>query len=134
MYIKETEGMKSIAIDFTNSVICFMTDGQQGTEVLLGVSKKELKEYIPRKYYEQNSFTWNFINNTVSINQEYTPLDNEVITQDCFIPKKILPFPNLNKKYEEFLAVIGYQQIPMEEFLGELPRELRKLLGLDYGE
>lgn len=38
--------MKSIAIDFTNNMVCFMTAGQQGTEINYDLKKIALYQRL----------------------------------------------------------------------------------------
>lgn len=120
--------MKSIAIDFTNKVICIMTEGQQGTEHNPNVQKEQFHKYIPEKYKEANSFTWDFENETFSVNQDYVLHDGCIMTKDCFIPQVIIPLPGLKRKYQEFIRIMNYEEVNLKD---EMPIELRRLLGLD---
>lgn len=118
--------MKSISLDFTNEMICFMTEGQQGTERNPDIKKIKFHSFIPEKYRDYSSYTWNFENDTFSVNQDYVLLDGCIMTKDCFIPQFIMPMPGLGKRYEEFVAILGYEEV---NFIESLPEALRKLLG-----
>lgn len=120
--------MKSIALDFKNNRICFMTEGQQGTEQNPDLKKIAFNSFIPEKYRERNSFTWNFENETFAVNQDYELQEGCIMTKDCFVPEIIIPMPKLAKRYDEFVAIMGYEEVDLK---AEMPAALRKLLGLE---
>lgn len=120
--------MKSIAIDFTNNMVCFMTAGQQGTEINFDLKKIAFHSFIPEQFRERNSFTWNFENETFAVNQDYELHNGCIMTKDCFVPEFIIPMPKLGKRYDEFVAIMGYEEVDLN---AEMPAALRKLLGLE---
>ena len=120
--------MKSIAIDFKNNIVCIMTEGQQGTEQNPDLKKIKFHSFIPERFREYNSFTWNFENETFAVNQDYLLQDGCIMTKDCFIPQCIFPMRGLGKRFEEFIAIMDYEEVDIKE---GLPEELKKLLGLD---
>lgn len=125
--------MKSLAIDFTNKSLCIMNNGQEGTQYC-DVSKDALLKFIPERYRNYTSFTWNFENETLSMNQEYKLSENAIkrgaiITKDCFIPECIVPMPGLSSHYNEFLEILDLEEISGKDLLSELSPYLRKLLG-----
>lgn len=120
--------MKNISLDFTNGIVCIMTDAQQGTEINTGMEKTKLYSFIPEKYRGYNSFTWNFENETFAANQDHILQNGEIMTADCFIPQVIAPMPGLRKHYKEFTAILGYEEVNLK---AELPEALRKIFGLD---
>ena len=120
--------LKSIAIDFKNHVICFMTDGQQGTETNPYLEKVTLKNFIPEKYWEYESFTWNFQSETLAVNQEFIMRDGCIMTKENFVPQFIIPFHGLGKRFKEFISIMEYEEFNLVE---EMPTDLRKTLGLD---
>lgn len=63
--------MKSIGIDFSNRMLCIMTEGQQGTERAIEELSDISKFYcfIPEKYRNHTSYTWNFEDETFSVEQ-----------------------------------------------------------------
>ena len=61
--------MNSISLDFDNNMICFMTEGQQGTESNPDLKKVAFNSFIPEEFRDRNSFTWNFENETFAVNQ-----------------------------------------------------------------
>lgn len=120
--------MKSIALDFKNNMICIMTPGQQGTECNPDLKKIAFNSFIPEQFRDRNSFTWNFENETFSINKNYELHEGCIMTKDCFIPELIIPMPNLGIRYDEFIAILGYEEVDLKS---EMPAALRKLLGLE---
>ena len=120
--------MKSISLDFKNNRICIMTECQQGTEHGQDMKKIKFHSFIPEKYREYDSFTWNFEAETFAVNQNYELKDGCIMTKDCFIPLVILPMHGLKKRYEEFIAILGYEETAWNP--DDFPEELRGLLGL----
>ena len=120
--------MKSIALDFKNNMICFMTAGQQGTETNPDLKKVAFNSFIPEQFRDRNSFTWNFENETFAVNQDYELHEGCIMTKDCFVPECIIPRPKLGKRYDEFVAIMGYEEVDLK---AEMPEALRKLLGLE---
>jgi hypothetical protein len=108
-------------------MICFMTEGQQGTE-WNELNKIAFSSFIPEKYRERTSFTWNFEDEMFSVNQDYVLYDGCIMTKECFVPEIIMPMPGLGKRFDEFIAILGYEKV---NILSELPPELRRLLGLE---
>lgn len=120
--------MKSIALDFKNNMICFMTAGQLGTERNPNLKKVAFNSFIPKQLRDRNSFTWNFENETFAVNQDYELHEDCIMTKDCFVPEFIIPMPKLGKRYDEFIAIMGYEEV---NHIAEMPAALRKLLGLE---
>lgn len=120
--------MKSISLDFTNKMICIMADGQQGTEQKPDIKKVAFHSFIPEKYRDYNSFTWNFETETFTVNQDYVLHDGCIMTKDDFIPQFIIPMQGLKKRYDEFIAIMGYEEVDLKS---EMPEELKKMLGLE---
>ena len=126
--------MKSIAIDFKNQTICFMTEGQQGTEYLQDVSKDILFPFIPEAYRTEDSFTWDFEDGMFSVNRRISLSKGAIMTEDSFVPAKIMPMPSLKSRYSEFISLIGYEEINTMDMIKELPEEVWRLLGFDKEE
>lgn len=120
--------MKSISIDFKNHMLCIMKDGQHGTQLAPDFKKEEFYSFIPEKYRDGTSFTWNFENETFAVNQDYQLQDGSIMTEDCFIPHLIMPMKGLKKRYDKFIATLGLEEVDLK---AEMPEELRKLLGLE---
>lgn len=120
--------MNSITLDFTNHIVCIMSQGQQGTEFNPGLRKELFKSFIPERYLEHDSFTWNFENETFVVNQGYSAQVGSIITSDHFIPRLIVPMNGLKKRYKEFLSLMDYEEINIKD---ELPADLKRILGLD---
>ena len=119
--------MKSISLDFKNDRICIMNEGQQGTEHGEGLKKVKFNSFIPEKFREHSSFTWNFESETFAVNQDYILHPGCIMTKDCFIPEVILPMPGLKKRYEEFISILGYEEFSWKA--DDFPEELRGLFG-----
>ena len=119
--------MKSISLDFKNHTICIMKEGQKGTERNHTIKKVAFHSFIPEKYRENSSFTWDFENEKFSVNKDFTLEKGCIMTADCFIPQLIISMPGLKERYDEFVAIMGYEEVDLKE---EMPIELRKLLGL----
>lgn len=109
-------------------MVCIMTSGQQGTESNYDITKAALNSFIPEQYRTASSFTWNFEDETFSVNQDYTLPNGCIMTKECFVPKTIISMPGLGSRYEEFIAIIRYEQV---DLMAELPAALKKILGLE---
>lgn len=118
--------MKSIAIDFKNNRLCIMKKGQQGTE-LCNLKKEDFYEFIPEKYRDKLSFTWDFENETFAVNQDYELVAGCIMTKDCFIPQVILPLSGLAKQYDKFIKIMNYEEVNL---MDEMPDYLKEFLGL----
>lgn len=103
--------MKSIALDFNNRKICIINSAQETTELRPDVGKNLFHSFIPAKYRDYNSFTWNFESETFSVNQDYILHEGCIMTKDCFVPQCIIPMSGLRKKYNEFIAIIGCEEL-----------------------
>lgn len=118
--------MKSISIDFENNYLCIMIKGQQGTE-RCDFKKEDFYKFIPEKYRDKSSFTWNFENETIAVNQDYILHSGSIMTKDCFIPQVIVPLSGLARRYDKFIALMGYKEVNLVD---EMPDYLRQILGL----
>lgn len=105
-----------------------MTAGQQGTETNPDLKKIAFNSFIPEQFLDRNSFTWNFENETFAVNQDYELHEGCIMTKDCFVPECIIPMPKLSKCYEEFVAIMGYEEVDLK---AEMSATLSKLLGLE---
>ena len=120
--------MKSISIDFTNNMICIMSEGQQGTEHGFDLEKAKFKDFIPEEYFERSSFTWNFEDEIFAVNQDFILEQDCIMTKNDFVPTRILSMRGLKARYDDFLEMIGYEEVNL---IDEMDDELRSLLGLD---
>lgn len=112
--------MNSIAIDFKNHCVCIMKDNQRGTEINLSIGDKiKYASMFPSQELMESStsFTWNFEDNLFAVNEEYTMSGkpNEIMTEDCFIPVKIVTFSGLSEKYDEMKSLMGYEDVKWTE-------------------
>lgn len=119
--------MKSISIDFKNDRLCIMSAGQQGVEYCT-FKKKDFLPFIPAKYQDYNSFTWNFEDEIFAVNQDYELIPEAIMTPDCFVPTIMIPMPGLATQCDAFVELMGYEEVNL---IDEMPEELRKLLGLE---
>lgn len=117
--IEDKGGMNlnSIGIDFSNKMVCIMNSGQQGTQIVPAVKIEDFYDYIPEKYRDNTSFTWNFEDSTFTINEDYLLHPEAIMTKECFIPTVIIPMPGLGDNYKEFVARMGFEEVKIE---GEL--------------
>lgn len=106
--------MKAISLDFKNNMICIMTAGQQGTETNRELRKVAFNSFIPEQFRDRNSFTWDFENETFAVNQDYELHEGCIMTKDCFIPEIMIPMAKLSKRYDEFVAIMGYEEVDLE--------------------
>lgn len=118
--------MKSIAIDFKNNRLCIMSKGQQGTE-RCDLKKEDFYEFIPEKYRDRSSFTWDFEKETIAVNQDYELASGCIMTKDCFVPQVILPLSGLAKQYDKFIKIMNYEEVNL---MDEMPDYLKILFGL----
>ena len=104
--------MNSIAIDFKNHCVCIMKDNQHGTEINLSIGDKiKYASMFPSQ-------------------EEYNLPDNPdaIMTEDCFIPVKIVTFPGLSDKYEEMKSLMGYEDVKWtEDDFKDFPDEIKDL-------
>ena len=120
--------MRSISIDFNNNIICIMTEGQQGTEHAVDQPKVKFNSFIPEQFRENNSFTWNFEDELFVVNKDITLKAGCIMTEEDFVPHLIVPMPGLGKRYDEFIAIMGYEE---SSLLDEMDDVLKYLLGLE---
>lgn len=120
--------MKAISIDFKNNMICILIPGQQGTETNPNLKKVAFDSFIPEQFRDRNSFTWDFENETFAVNQDYELPDGCIMTMDCYVPEAIIPMAKLSKRYDEFVAIMGYEEV---ELKSEMTSVLLTLFGLD---
>jgi len=123
--------MKSLSVDFKNKTLCIMVGEQIGTQYC-DVPKEKFLAYIPKKYVNYTSYTWNFENDTIAMNQEYNMSKEAIergaiITKECFVAECIVPMPGLHSLYSKFLKLLDLEEITCEELFSGLPDPLRKL-------
>ncbi|MCQ2088320.1 MAG: hypothetical protein MJZ37_09720 [Bacilli bacterium] len=123
--------MKSIGIDFSNRMLCIMTEGQQGTErdieELSDISKFYC--FIPEQYRNHTSYTWNFEDETFSVNQDYCLEDGCIMTKECFVPEVIVPMPGLKKRWNEMTQLLDMEEVNLKEELKKDMPGIAKLFG-----
>lgn len=125
--------MNSIAIDFKNHCVCIMKDNQHRTEINLSIGDKiKYASMFPSQELmdSSSSFTWSFEDNLFAVNEEYNLPDNPdaIMTEDCFIPVKIVTFPGLSDKYEEMKSLMGYEDVKWtEDDFKDFPDEIKDL-------
>lgn len=126
--------MKSLSIDFKNKTLCIMVGAQEGTQ-FCDIPKEDFLAYIPKKYMDYTSYTWNFENETLSMNQEYNMSKEAsergaILTKTCFVPECIIPMPGLSSLYSKFLKILDLEEMSSEKLFLGLPAPMRKLLRL----
>lgn len=119
--------MKKISIDFKNNAICFMLKNQQGTEFNPCLkNRKAFNGFIPGKYRKNNVFTWDFENNKFSIDDDIEK--SNFIVKEQFISKRTYNMPGLSERYEEFVAILGYEQMDLSKDCSELLKKLFRIM------
>lgn len=123
--------MKSIGIDFSNRMLCIMTEGQQGTERYIEELSDISKFYcfIPEQYRNHTSYTWNFEDETFSVNQDYCLEDGCIMTKECFVPEVIVPMPGLKKRWNEMTQLLDMEEVNLKEELKKDMPGIAKLFG-----
>lgn len=119
--------MKSISIDFKNKRICIMSEGQQGTEHADdSIRKIKFNSFIPGEHREKDSFTWNFEDETFAVNRKFELKPGSIMTADDFVPEIIMPMVGLGDRYEEFIAIMGFEEFETMDIMDDL---IKSLLG-----
>ena len=72
--------MKRLSLDFDNRCLCIMMPGQEGTQIVPELKKEDFESFIPGKYKDRSSFTWDFEAESISVNQPYKAINNFMIT------------------------------------------------------
>ena len=121
--------MKRLAIDFDNHCLCIMMQGQQGTQIVPELDKATFDSFIPEKYKNKNSFTWDFQDETISVNQPYKAINN-FMTKECFIPEVVEPMPKLEKRFNEFIKLLNMKPVNLADELRKEDPSLASWLGL----
>ena len=67
--------MKRLSLDFDNHCLCIMMPGQEGTQIIPELKKEDFENFIPWKFKDRSSFTWDFEAESISINQPYKAID-----------------------------------------------------------
>lgn len=109
-----------------------MTEGQQGTERAieeLSDKRKFFDSFIPEKYRNHTSYTWNFEDETFSVNQDYHLADGCIMTKECFVPEIIVPMPGLNKRWNDMTQLLGMEEVNLKEEIKNSMPGIAKLLG-----
>ncbi len=121
--------MKQISLDFDNNCICIMMPGQQGTQILPKFEKHDFVDFIPEKFKDRSSFTWDFEAEIISVNRPYKAIDG-FMTKECFVPETEEPMPGLGKRFDEFIKILGMKPMNLaDEIRKEMP-EIARLFGL----
>ena len=92
------------------------------------MKKVAFNSFIPEKFRDRNSFTWNFENETFTVNQDYVLKEGCITSKEHFVPELILLFPKLSERFDEMIAILGYEQVDLKK---ELSTELKKMLSLE---
>ncbi|WP_347994064.1 hypothetical protein [uncultured Eubacterium sp.] len=52
-------------------------------------------------------------------------------TKDDFLPELILPMPKLSERFDELIAIMGYEEMNGEEFKTAAFAKIIRMLGLE---
>ena len=132
MIIQEEKGkirMKRLALDFDNNCLCIMMEGQHGTEIISGIKREDFKSFIPEKYNDKSSFTWDFETENISVNRPYKAKNN-FMTEECFVPEIVESMPGIGKRFNEFIKILDLEPVNLAEEIKKDMPELATLLGL----
>ena len=123
--------MKSIGIDFHNNRICIQFGAQRGVEENLELKKVAFNSFIPEQFRSRDSFTWDFEQETFAVNKDYDLPAGAIMTTDSFVPKQITTMPGLGDRFDEFIAIMGYDEVDMSEELPVLMHGICEILGAE---
>ena len=56
---------------------------------------------------------------------------NPMRTKDDFLPELILPMPKLSERFDELIAIMGYEEMNGEEFKTAAFAKIIRMLGLE---
>lgn len=116
--------MNSISLDFKNKMTCIMTAGQQGTEYAPDLHKELFYPYIPEKYRNYNSFTWNFEDETFAVNRDFTFIPGALMTENSFVPEVIIPMKGLSLYFSKFIELMGFEEYSTKDIFDGLLEEI----------
>ncbi len=122
--------MKQFSLDFKDSILGIKTDKQDTTEKIFGLKKEDFESFIPEKYKDRMSFTWDFEAETISINEVYKPSNTNNGWNLRFIPEVVEPMPNLGKRFDEFAKTVKLEEWNIGDEIRKVSPELAELIGL----
>ena len=93
------------------------------------LDKATFDSFIPEKYKNKNSFTWDFQAETISVNHPYKAINN-FMTKECFIPEVVEPMPKLEKRFDEFIKLLNMEPVNLADELRKEDPSLASWLGL----
>lgn len=121
--------MKIIGINFSENIVLLKTEGQNGTEKKDCCKEKMLK-YIPSQYYENTCFSWDFEQETITINEDYVKSNpNAIVTEEDFKACKTISMPGLKGLYDNFIKDLEYEEVNFKEYVKESFPEFNFLFG-----
>ncbi len=123
--------MKSIGIDFHNNRIRILFGGQRGVEENLGLKKVAFNSFIPEQFRNRESFTWDFENETFTVNKDYVLPADAIMTVDSFVPELVTTMPGLGERFDEFRAIMGYEEVDLSAEIPGLMQEICEILGAE---
>ena len=106
--------MKRLSLDFDNRCLCIMMPGQEGTQIVSELKKEDFESFIPGKFKDRSSFTWDFEAESISINQPYKAINN-FMTKECFVPEVVEPMPKLGKRLNLFIKLLDLEPVNLAE-------------------
>ena len=126
--------MKKIGVNFIEKTICFLTEGQQGTEVAFDFDTDKVKKYAPEECRTRSCLMWDFEAQTCTVCEDYCLTDEDrkrgcIITKECFKARKDLVYP-CDADYNSLLVALGYEQVSFGQMIeeSELSGEMKELL------
>ena len=129
--------MKKVGVNFIEKTICFLTEGQQGTEGVFDLDADKVKKYAPEECKTRSCLMWDFEAHTCTVCEDYCLTDEDrkkvcIITRECFKERKDLVYP-CEADYNAFIKALGYEQISFRQMIAEsdMPDDLKALMGLN---
>lgn len=121
--------MKRLSLDFDNKCLCIMMPGQEGTQIIPELNREDFENFIPQKYRDKSSFTWDFEAESISVNHSYMAINN-FMTKECFVPEIVEPMPKLGKRFNEFTKLLNMEPVNLANEIRKDMPGIAKLFGL----
>ncbi len=93
--------MKRLSLDFEKGCLCYALNKNKGIKQLSNLNRDDFKAFIPDRFIDKASYTWDFEAETISINQK-----SSAMTDKSFIPEVVTPYPKLTKRFQEFIRLL----------------------------
>ena len=102
MTSKKTENR--ISIDFANKALLIQSPRGRMLTFPDDLNKEDFRDFIPQNLYDNDSFTWDFVAETITVNQDVKPNSSRMMTEKDFVMRLTVPSKRLSKHYDDFLS------------------------------